>query len=204
MVRRDITNESGINYVLRACRALGLRIRGRLLAYLLAFHPESSKSVAVGVRPKIINSRAILLGANVSFGDLCRLECYSSDAYPMGNDAKITIGENSSFGDLVHIGAINRISIGKNVLCASKVLIIDHDHGKCGGELISLMDIPPRLRDLSSKGPIRIGDNVWIGESVVILAGSDIGNGVVVGANSIVRGHVPDATVYTSKNQELI
>lgn len=119
----------------------------------------------------------------------------------MGNSAKITIGENCSFGDFTHIGAVNNISIGKNLLCASKVLIIDHDHGMCHTtDLRNFAKVHPRSRDLTSKGSIQIGDNVWIGEAAVILAGSDIGDGAVISANSIVRGHVPALTLYRSRD----
>jgi len=199
MAARDFTNESLVNLLLRLKRSLGLRLRGRMLTFLLAFSPGSSKCLAIGVRPKIINSKGIFIGHGVSFGDLCRLECYYNDVYPMGKSAKIIIGENSSFGDFTHIGAINSIIIGKNLLCAGKVLIIDHDHGKCGADLKNYRSVHPSLRELISKGSIKIGDNVWIGESAVILAGSNIGDGSVIGANSVVRGYVPTMTVYKSE-----
>jgi acetyltransferase-like isoleucine patch superfamily enzyme len=201
IAKRDFSNESVVNIFLRIVRAVSVRLRGRIFGCFRVFSPGSSKRFAIGFRPKFINSRGIFLENNVSFGDLCRLECYSNDAFPIGTCAKLTIGENSSFGDLVHIGVLNGISIGKNVLCASKVLIIDHDHGRCGEELKALANIPPRSRELTSKGKIRIGNNVWLGESVVILAGSNIDDGSVVAANSTVRGYVPASTVFTTKGK---
>nr|WP_250112427.1 DapH/DapD/GlmU-related protein [Escherichia coli] len=44
-----------------------------------------------------------------------------------------------------------------------------------------------RLGPLES-APVYIGERVWIGENVTILPGACIGNGVVIGANSVVRG----------------
>lgn len=35
---------------------------------------------------------------------------------------------------------------------------------------------------------VHIGNNVWIGDNVVILPGSYIGDGCIVGANSVVTG----------------
>ncbi len=199
-MKRDFSGESAVNTIMRAMRAFGCRARGRFYSYLNAFAPGSSKRVAFGANPKFMNSKKIHLGNNVSFGNLCRLECYSSGAYPAGDRPKISIGENCSFGDFNHIGAVNEVTIGRNLLCASKVLIIDHDHGRCGSELKNHAAVPPTQRELVSKGPIRIGDNVWIAESVVILAGADIGDGAVIGANSVVRGVVPPGTVHTSKS----
>ena len=44
--------------------------------------------------------------------------------------------------------------------------------------------------------PVFIGDNVWIGENVVILPGSKIGNGCIIGANTLINGNeFPDNTM---------
>ena len=39
--------------------------------------------------------------------------------------------------------------------------------------------------------PVKIGNNVWIGENAVILAGSRIGDGCIIGANSVIKGVFP-------------
>lgn len=46
-----------------------------------------------------------------------------------------------------------------------------------------------------SKGPVRIGNNVWIGDNVTILSGVSIGDGCVVGAGSIVTKNLPACSV---------
>jgi virginiamycin A acetyltransferase len=43
---------------------------------------------------------------------------------------------------------------------------------------------------LESRGPIRVGNNVWIGDGVTILSGVTIGDGAVVGAGSVVTRDV--------------
>jgi acetyltransferase-like isoleucine patch superfamily enzyme len=45
--------------------------------------------------------------------------------------------------------------------------------------------------DISSKGPITIGSDVWIAANVTILSGSTIGDGVVIAANSVVNSEIP-------------
>ncbi len=105
---------------------------------------------------------------------------------------EVIIGNNVRIGSDCHIGCITRIMIGSNTLIASKVLLMDHSHGASTQEDLS---ISPANRNLVSKGPIVIGDDVWIGESVVILSGVTIGNGAVIGANSVVTRDIPPKTV---------
>jgi lipopolysaccharide O-acetyltransferase len=49
---------------------------------------------------------------------------------------------------------------------------------------------PPGDRKLSTK-PVRIEDNVWIGEYVTVLAGVTIGKGSIIGALSVVTSNIP-------------
>jgi acetyltransferase-like isoleucine patch superfamily enzyme len=50
----------------------------------------------------------------------------------------------------------------------------------------------PFRRPLVSKGPVLIGDCVWIGDKATILPGVTIGKGSVIGANAVVTKDVPD------------
>ena len=100
---------------------------------------------------------------------------------------KIVIGDNVSLGFDCHIGAINYIEIGNNVLMGSKIYITDHYHGKFSPEE---KENPPAKRKLYSKGSVIIGDNVWIGDNVSIMPGVTIGKGAVIGANAVVTKDV--------------
>lgn len=84
----------------------------------------------------------------------------------------ITIGDNVIFNTDCHVGCINEIRIGDNVLIASRVYISDHFHGEINEKALK---IPPRQRPLVSRGPVIIEDNVWVGEGVCILPGVTIG-----------------------------
>ena len=44
-------------------------------------------------------------------------------------------------------------------------------------------------------GKIRIGNNVFIGEDVMIMYNVSIGNNVVIGARSVVTKSIPDNSV---------
>jgi acetyltransferase-like isoleucine patch superfamily enzyme len=41
------------------------------------------------------------------------------------------------------------------------------------------------------KGPTILGDNVWLGRGAAVLPGVTIGDGSVIGANSVVTGDIP-------------
>jgi len=105
---------------------------------------------------------------------------------------EIIIGDNVSIQKDCHIGAIDRIVLGNNVLLASKVFITDHSHGQATKED---MLFPPSQRKLFSKGPVIIEDNVWLGESVVVLPGVTIGENSIVGANAVVTKSIPKNSI---------
>lgn len=53
----------------------------------------------------------------------------------------------------------------------------------------------PPLSELPNKGDTVIGNDVWIGQNATILAGVHIGDGAIVGCNSVVGSDVPPYTI---------
>ena len=100
----------------------------------------------------------------------------------------IEIGENSNIGEHSQITSCNCIKIGNNVLTGRYVFISDNSHGDTSG---LELDKAPLERHLYSKGPVTIGDNVWIGERACILSGVTIGDGAIIGAGAVVTKDVP-------------
>lgn len=84
---------------------------------------------------------------------------------------------------------------------ASFVYISDHSHGEITR---AELDLPPLGRLLYSKGPIIIGNNVWIGEKVCILPNVRIGDGAVIGANSVVTKDIPPHSVAAGSPAKVI
>jgi acetyltransferase-like isoleucine patch superfamily enzyme len=56
------------------------------------------------------------------------------------------------------------------------------------------VDTPISRQSMPEK-PVRIGSGSWIGFGSVILPGADIGEHVVIGANSVVSGPIPSFSV---------
>ena len=102
----------------------------------------------------------------------------------------ISIGNNCGLGEYTHITAINKIVVGDGVLLGNFVIITDNAHGG-GGFIENQISTPPINRPLYSKGPVIIGDNVWVGDKATILPGVTIGNGAIIGANSVVTKDIP-------------
>jgi acetyltransferase-like isoleucine patch superfamily enzyme len=99
------------------------------------------------------------------------------------------MGEYCSVNAFSKIVSLDRISIGNNVVIASYVSILDHDHD------VAYMKDPVLFRQKYKTGPISIGNNVWIGDKVTILKGVTIGDNVVIAANSVVTKNIASNTV---------
>ena len=92
------------------------------------------------------------------------------------------MGENS------HITCANKIVIGNGVAIGKSVLISDNAHGELN---LNTLNISPLKREVTSKGPVIIEDNVWIGDKASILPNVHIGKGAVIAANAVVTKNVP-------------
>jgi lipopolysaccharide O-acetyltransferase len=135
----------------------------------------------------IRNRSSIALGKGLTTGFGCRLE-----AYPQTKQKQVLFfGDNVELNDYVHISAGEQVSIGNNVLIASKVFISDINHGAYTSAVQDSPLSTPNSRSLSTN-PIVIKDNVWIGEGVCVMAGVTIGLGCIIGASSVVTKDITD------------
>lgn len=128
-------------------------------------------------------------------------DSYQSKESSQSFSPSITIGSNCHFGSFNHITAINSIIIGNNLLTGKNVSITDNSHGST--ELKDL-SVEPVLRPLSSKGPVKIGNNVWIGDKATILPNVKIGDGAVIGANAVVTKDIPPYAVAVGNPARII
>lgn len=79
------------------------------------------------------------------------------------------------------------ITLGENVHITDGVKFITHD----GGTLLFRNQVP----DLEITKPIKVGNDVYFGNNVIVLPGVTIGNKVVIGAGAVVSRDIPDNSV---------
>lgn len=91
----------------------------------------------------------------------------------------IKIGSNVSFNYGCLVIAHEKIEIGDGTMIGPNVLFYDHDHD------FHRKNISDQVYKTS---PISIGKNVWIGANCIILRGTEIGQGSVVAAGTVVLG----------------
>ncbi len=141
----------------------------------------------------IRGKKSISGGRNLTTGRFCRWDLN-------GKRKSLYIGDNCEMGDMVHIVAHRFVKIGENVLIASKCFISDTNHGQYIGETQDSPKTNPNDRNLI-EGTVIIGNRVWIGENVVILAGTEIGDGCIIGANSVVSKKIPENSMVVGCNR---
>ena len=108
---------------------------------------------------------------------------------------RLIIGDNVSLSEYVHIGCVNHIEIGNNVLMGSKIYITDHNHGVYRGTHPDSPAVPPAKRPLTTGESVIIEDNVWIGEFCTILPGVTIGYGSIIGSHTTVTHDIPPMSI---------
>lgn len=153
--------------------------------------PHIGSNCYIGWLHNLIGAEHINIGNNVSILDntiLTAIDNYFEKKY----NPEIIIEDDVIINPFNHITCINKIHIGAGTLTGKFVTITDNSHGTSTyDELLST----PLRRPLYSKGPVIIGRNVWIGDKSTILPGVTIGDGAIIGSNSVVTKDVPPFSI---------
>jgi acetyltransferase-like isoleucine patch superfamily enzyme len=101
----------------------------------------------------------------------------------------VRIGAGAFLNMGVMVASAELVEIGNHCMLANGCFVSDASHR---------FDDPNRpvpWQGFTSKGPTRIGDNVWCGAHVVVTSGVTVGRRCVIGANSVVNRDLPPFSV---------
>lgn len=170
---------------------------------IIASRLQGARSLRVFGRPVMITGgKHIIVGDNV---EICRLARIDAITYYPNTQQRfepvLKLANNVVVQVSCHIGCINRVEIGEYTTMGARTYITDHTHGTVEP---SDLKLPPRHRKLYSKGPVKIGKYVAIGEGCIILPGVTIGDHSVIGANAVVTKDVPPYSVVAGNPAKVI
>lgn len=119
--------------------------------------------------------------------------------------AEIIIGNNVGISGAT-IYARKKIEIGENTCIGGNAKILDNDFHPIEVEARNrlLNDVKGGDSDLIPAKPVKIGKNCFIGCNSIILKGTVLGNGCVVGAGAVVCGEFEDNCVIVGNPAKVI
>ncbi len=136
----------------------------------------------------IFNEQYIHVGTGTLFGPQVTLSAGMVPGQEMITDPVISVGDRCLIGKGSGIVGHLQITIGDDVWTGHHVYITDQNHGYDNLDL-------PISQQVMAERPVVVGDGSWLGHGTVVLPGATIGRHVVVGANSVVTGNLPDNCV---------
>lgn len=179
---RDVSMGDRAGFVRRWLLRLARLVRLPLHRWRLARFGRKSR---MNFPSFIVGGRSIEIGDGVLIGRGARFEAH----FTAPDVVRIRIGDRTRIAPHVHIGAAERVEIGRECGIGSYAWITDHDHDTAD----PTHSVVTHKRIVVS--PTTICDRVYIGERVAILRGVTIGVGSVIGTNSVVTKDVPPYSI---------
>lgn len=163
---------------------------------------ETGRLLAGRFRAALLAARGAQVGRKVWIGPRCTFErpwCLSLDdrvrveeaVYVKVTDdsAGVSIGAYSFIGRGTELDVAREVRIGDHALLAPRCFVTDHGH--------EFRQASRRMDELGIvTAPVRIGNDTWLGTGAVVLMGTTIGDGAVIGAGSVVRADVPAQEIH--------
>lgn len=183
--------------------ALGYLLRKKLYPQLCG---QVGRGVQWGRNITIRHGWKMRIGSGTAIDDNCLLCARGADAggFVIGEGVLITrdttlivkqgfidVGDHCSIGSQCMLGAAGGIRMGSHVMLAAQCYI-------GGGRYhTDRTGVPMMKQGLHSRGPVEIGDDVWMGVGVRVLDGVKVGRGAVIGAGAVVTKDVPEYAIVT-------
>lgn len=149
--------------------------------------PDPNRKYPIPGYEKEIYIRPTITNPNIIVGDFTyiadsQFECHVTNFYPWSRDKLI-------------IGKFCQIAAGV------EFMMNDANHQMSAVSTFPFYTLEgwemeaPKPSDMPYKGDTVIGNDVWIGQNSVILPGVHIGDGAIIGANSVVGSNVEPYTI---------
>lgn len=161
----------------------------------------------VGARVQLLFPRRLFVGRNVSIGSDSYVSALARNGIRLGDNVRIrerawiqstsvldqpgvgvVIEQNTYIGPGVILGAGGGIRIGAHVNFGANVQLLAENHA------FDDLDRPIQSQGVTRAG-IVVEDDVWIGNSAIVLDGVTIGRGAVIGAGAVVTRDVPPLAI---------
>ena len=141
-------------------------------------------SVFIGERVVIWGSggnRLVELQERSQINQDCGLDVGAGGAITIGPQAGVQKG-------CILSSSVQPLCIGRRAQIAAYCSFYTFDHGMASDR--EIFGAP-----LTSKGPIIIGEDAWLGAGVRVTSGVTIGRGAVVGTGSVVTSDIPEMAI---------
>lgn len=138
--------------------------------------------------------------ANISIGDYCWIDAYTRIEAMLG---EVTLGKRIHVAPFSIIAARAPVILEDYVGISSGVKIYANSETPRDGKRMSGPMIPERYKAFHSK-PVILRRDSFVGTNSVLLPGAELGEGAVVGANSIVSGHIEPWTIVVGPSARVV
>lgn len=181
--------------------ALGFLLRKKLYPCLFK---HFGKNVIIGRGVTLRHPDRVWMGDRVAIDNNVLIDAQGTGSEGMRIGSEVIISSNCIIqGKTGPVHLKTRADIGANTIVSSMTgvtigrdtLIAGHCYIGGGQYNWKRTDIPMAQQGLYSKGPVVIGDDVWLGAGVCIIDGVTIGKGSIIGAGAVVTRDIPDYSI---------
>lgn len=184
---------------------IGRHVRMSFGGVVVGKDVELADHVEIGLLAMVIG-RNISIGRHSSVGTMSYVQCerieIGEDARireqvyvggPMLPESRFTLGSRTIVLQMAFINPTKPVEIGDDTGIGGHCLIFTH------GAWLNVLDGYPVTYE-----PVTLGKSVWLPWRVFVMPGATIGDGSVIGANSLVSGDIPPCSLAVGSPAKVI
>lgn len=166
----------------------GCQIENNGVARLMKDISGNNNTIKIAAGCVLSDTHIRIIGNNntIEFKDNCKVG-EGCSFWLEGNNITIVIGNNSTFTKNIHFCAqedYSKIIVGEDCMFSNNIIVRTSDSH-------AIFNLETGIRINYPKN-VYIGNHVWIAPSTKIMKGSQIGDGTIIGSDSMVNSVVPE------------